>query len=83
MSLPTLKIFDGLLKLSISALLSLIAGMINTYHNQSVVDRKQLLDTVHLSTVVNARQDEQIKDIGEILRELKNELNQPIRRGNS
>ncbi|MEA5531777.1 hypothetical protein VB638_19760 [Dolichospermum sp. UHCC 0684] len=57
--------------------------MINTYHNQSVVDRKQLLDTVHLSTVVNARQDEQIKDIGEILRELKNELNQPIRRGNS
>ena len=83
MSLPTLKMFDGLLKLAIPALLSLIAGMINTYHNQSVVDRKQLLDAVHSSTVTNARQDEQIKDIGEILRGLKNEINQPIRRRTS
>ena len=83
MNLPTLKMFDGLLKLIIPALLSLIAGMINTYHNQSVVDRKQLLDAVHLSTVTNARQDEQIKDISEILRGLKNEINKPIRRGNS
>ena len=82
-NLPRLKMFDGLLKLIIPALLSLIAGMINTYHNQSVADRKQLLDAVHLSTVTNARQDEQIKDISEILRGLKNEINKPIRRGNS
>ncbi|MBO1055957.1 MAG: hypothetical protein HEQ27_05275 [Dolichospermum sp. JUN01] len=83
MTLPTLKMFDGALKLAIPALLSLIAGMINTYHRQSVMDRKQLLDAVHSSTVTNARQDEQIKDISEILRGLKNEINQPIRRGNS
>jgi hypothetical protein len=83
MTLPALKMFDGALKLAIPALLSLIAGMINTYHRQSVMDRKQLLDAVHSSTVTNARQDQQIKDIGEILRGLKNEINQPIRRGNS
>ena len=55
-NLPRLKMFDGLLKLIIPAL---------------------------LSTVTNARQDEQIKDISEILRGLKNEINKPIRRGNS
>lgn len=74
---------DAILRLSIPALLSLIAGMINTYHRQSVIDRHKLLDAVHSSAVTNARQDQQIKDIGEILRGLKNEMNQPIRRGNS
>lgn len=74
---------DAILRLSIPALLSLIAGMINDYHQQSVIDRRQLLDAVHLSTVSNARQDQQLKDLAEILRLLKNEINQPIRRGNS
>lgn len=77
------KLIDAAVKFSIPALLSLIAGMINNYHYQAVSDRQELIRAVHASTATNARQDQQLKDIGEILRSLKNEINQPIRRGNS
>ena len=80
---PWRKIFENLLRFSIPALLSLIAGMLNTYHGQSVADRKQLLDAVHASTVTNARQDQQLKDLAEIIQGLKHEKKQLIRRGSS
>lgn len=77
------EIINVVAKFSIPSLLSLIAGMLNTYHSRVVADRQELINAVRASTVTNARQDQQIKDIGEILRGLKNEINQPIRRGNS
>jgi len=77
------KLIDVAVRFSIPSLLSLIAGMINIYHSQAVSDRQDLIRAVHASTVTNARQDQQIKDLAEILRGLKNEINQPIRQGNN
>lgn len=76
------EIINVVAKFSIPSLLSLIAGMLNTYHSQAVADRQELINAVHASTVTNARQDQQIKDIGEILQGLKNEINKPTRHGN-
>jgi hypothetical protein len=77
------KLIDVAVRFSIPSLLSLIAGMINNYHSQAVSDRQELIRAVHASTSTNVRQDQQIKALAEIIRGLKNEINQPIRRGNS
>lgn len=83
MTLPWKKYIDTVVRFSVPSLLSLIAGMLNTYHSQVVLDRQELVRAVRASTSTNVRQDQQIKDLAEILRGLKNEINQPIRRGNS
>ncbi|MBO1058573.1 MAG: hypothetical protein HEQ27_19495 [Dolichospermum sp. JUN01] len=77
------KFIDIAARFAIPSLLSLIAGMIDNYHSQAVSDRQELIRAVHASTVTNTRQDQQIKDIGEILQGLKNEIKQPIRQGNN
>jgi hypothetical protein len=62
---------DGFLKLTIPALLSLIVGMLNTYHNQAITDRRELLKTVQSATFTNARQDESINYLTEIVRDIR------------
>lgn len=65
------NVIETLLRLSIPALLSLIAGMLNTYHNQSVLDRRELIKSVQASAIVNARQDQSIHYLTEIIQDIR------------
>jgi hypothetical protein len=68
---------DGFLKFTIPALLSLIIGMLNTYHSQAVIDRQELLKTVQSATVTNARQDEAIAYLKEIVIDIRENKSNP------
>jgi len=70
------NVSETLLRLSIPALLSLIAGMLNTYHSQSVLERRELIKSVQASTVVNARQDQSIQYLTEIITDIRQNKNQ-------
>ena len=62
---------DTLFRWSVTPLLSLIVGMLNTYHSQSVVERRELIKSVQASTVVNSRQDQSIHYLTEIVKDIR------------